>query len=81
MDLYKAIQDLYAEKEKLERVIASLEELQRNAGTLPILPKAAQRRGRKSMNADERQEVSERMKRYWANRRQKLDKHAAEGEP
>ena len=29
MDLYKAIQDLYAEKEKLERVIASLEELQR----------------------------------------------------
>ena len=31
MDLYKAIQDLYAEKEKLERVIASLEELQRTA--------------------------------------------------
>jgi len=27
MDLFKAIQDLYAEKEKLERVIASLEEL------------------------------------------------------
>jgi hypothetical protein len=31
MDLYKAIQELYAEKEKLERVIASLEELQRTA--------------------------------------------------
>lgn len=33
------------------------------------------------MNADERQEVSERMKRYWANRRQNQGKHAPEGEP
>jgi len=69
MDLYKAIQDLYAEKEKLERVIASLEELQRNAGLEPELPKAMRRRGRKSMGTKERQEVSERMKKYWANRR------------
>jgi hypothetical protein len=69
MDLYKAIQDLYAEKEKLERVIASLEELQRTAGSLPLLPKPAKRRGRKSMNANERQEVSERMRKYWASRR------------
>ena len=53
MDLYKAIQDLYAEKEKLERVIASLEELQRTAGDLPELPKATKRRGRKSMNTEE----------------------------
>ena len=71
MDLYKAIQDLYAEKEKLERVIASLEELQRTAGELPELPKSGKRRGRKSMNPQERQEVSERMKRYWESRRQK----------
>ena len=72
MDLYKAIQDLYAEKEKLERVIASLEELQRTAGELPDLPpRTGKRRGRKSMNADERQEVSERMKRYWESRRHK----------
>jgi len=69
MDLYKAIQDLYAEKEKLERVIASLEELQRTAGALPSLPKPAKRRGRKSMNSSERQEVSERMRKYWASRR------------
>ena len=69
MDLYKAIQDLYAEKEKLERVIASLEELQRSAGSVQVLPKGLQRRGRKSMNSAERQEVSERMKRYWAGRR------------
>lgn len=69
MDLYKAIQDLYAEKEKLERVIASLEELQRTAGLPSALPRV-QRRGRKSMNPQERQEVSERMKKYWAGRRQ-----------
>ena len=69
MDLYKAIQELYAEKEKLERVIASLEELQRNAGALPEPPKPAKRRGRKSMNTEERQEVSERMRKYWASRR------------
>ena len=51
MDLYKAIQDLYAEKEKLERVIASLEELQRTAGSVPALPKPVKRRGRKSMKS------------------------------
>jgi hypothetical protein len=72
MDLYKAIQELYAEKEKLERVIASLEELQRAAGSLPVPPRGGgRRRGRKSMGAKERQEVSERMKRYWANRRKR----------
>jgi hypothetical protein len=70
MDLYKAIQDLYAEKEKLERVIASLEELQRTAGAVPVLPpKPPKRRGRKSMSSSERQEVSERMRKYWAARR------------
>ncbi|HEY2015615.1 MAG TPA: hypothetical protein VGH38_19060 [Bryobacteraceae bacterium] len=69
MDLYKAIQDLYAEKEKLERVIASLEELQQAAGAIPPLPKSRSRRGRKSMSSKERKEVSERMKRYWESRR------------
>ena len=71
MDLYKAIQDLYAEKEKLERVISSLEELQRTADTMPELPRPAGRRGRKSMSESERQEVSERMKRYWESRRKR----------
>jgi hypothetical protein len=73
MDLFKAIQDLYAEKEKLERVIASLEELQRSAGALPEVPKPAKRRGRKSMSSKERQEVSARMKKYWESRRQQGD--------
>ena len=69
MDLTKTIQDLYAEKEKLERVIASLEELQRAAQANPAPPDRSRRRGRKSMGAEERQEVSERMKKYWASRR------------
>jgi hypothetical protein len=55
MDLYKAIQNLYAEKEKLEHVIASLEELQRNSGAVPDLP-GGKRRGRKSMSSKERKE-------------------------
>jgi hypothetical protein len=70
MDLRKAIRDLYAEKAKLERVIASLEDLQREAGGgIPGMPKSGKQRGRKSMSADERQEVSARMKKYWASRR------------
>jgi hypothetical protein len=69
MDLYRAIQQLYEEKDRLERVIASLEELQRTAGAPPVLPQTLKRRGRKSMAPTERQEVSERMKKYWENRR------------
>ena len=69
MDLYKAIQELYAEKEKLERVIASLEEIQRAGAAAPPAAKTGKRRGRKSMESKERREVSERMKRYWAGRR------------
>jgi len=81
MDLYKALQDLYAEKEKLERAIASLEELQR-VGGMTGLPPLGKRRGRKSMNAEEREEVSKRMRKYWANRRkQKSDGHAMKAPP
>jgi hypothetical protein len=71
MDLYKAIRDLYAEKERLERVIASLEELQRAANDPAAAAPERKRRGRKSMDPEERQQVSERMKKYWAGRRDK----------
>jgi len=64
MDLNKAIRDLHEELNKLNQVIASLEQFQ-STGTLPIPP----RRGRKSMNEQERKVVSERMKEYWAGRR------------
>jgi len=74
MDLHKTIQDLYAEKEKLERVIASLEELQRAAAANSHVMGRSKRRGRKSMGSDERRDVSERMKKYWASRRGKSGK-------
>jgi hypothetical protein len=56
------IGELHGELDKLDRVIAALEELQRvhhSAEDLAIQPR---RRGRKSMSAEERRDVSERMK-------------------
>jgi hypothetical protein len=68
MDLPKVIRDLYAQKESLTRVISLLEELQGSGGDArPALIGA--RRGRKSMGSKEREEVSARMKKYWASRR------------
>jgi hypothetical protein len=64
MDLTKTIEELLREKEKLERVIASLEELQGTAmGAVP----QEKRPGRKFMSPEERREVSARMKKYWAD--------------
>jgi hypothetical protein len=68
VDLYKAIQDLHAEKQRLDLTIAALEAIERPAG-MAAQP-GVKRRGRKDMNEQERQQVSQRMKRYWALRRQ-----------
>lgn len=66
MDLSKTIAELYQEKSRLDRVIASLEQL----GVEPFpVAVATSRRGRKFMNPEERREVSERMRRYWAERK------------
>lgn len=59
MDLVPIIKELRSEKRRLESAIASLESMQNGS----------HHRGRKFMGADERQEVSERMTRYWAKRR------------
>jgi|HubBroStandDraft_4_1064222.scaffolds.fasta_scaffold1186133_1 hypothetical protein len=67
MDLSDAIKKLYAEKESLIRAIAALESLQHDAKVASVAGRS--RRGRKSMNPEERQEVSLRMKKYWASRR------------
>ena len=69
--LYKALKELYAQKEKLERVIASLEDLRLSGSSIATQPAGSKRRGRKTMGLDERQEVSRRMKRYWASRRRR----------
>ncbi len=67
MDLYKAIRELYEQKKRLDQVIASLEELEQRG---PVVnPEPTKRRGRRSMDAQARLEVSQRMKRYWAKRR------------
>jgi hypothetical protein len=68
MSLEKTINDLRAEKAKLEQVIAALEDLARTSGSFS-LPRPRGRRGRKFMGEKERREVSARMKRYWAGRR------------
>jgi len=69
MDLPKIIQGLSGDKAKLERVIASLEDLQRNAVQVPQFPEAG-KKGRTSMPAEERRQVSARMKRYWERYRE-----------
>ena len=70
IDLRNVLKDLYTERERLEHVITSLEALQQgSAAGLPPLKKT--NRGRKSMGAKERREVSERMRKYWAARRKK----------
>ncbi len=68
MDVEKLIRDLTSQKDKLVQAIAMLEELAvYRQGPAPFV--ARERRGRKSMGADERREVSQRMKKYWAARR------------
>ena len=69
MDLLDAIQKLYAEKESLAKAIAALEALQSAADGIQAPTPARSKRGRKSMDTEERQEVSARMKKYWETRR------------
>ena len=70
MDWFKILKELRAEKDRLDMAIAALEStLVDGAGER--LPR---RRGRKSMPPEERQVVSERMTRYWAQRRQDKNK-------
>ena len=71
MDLYKIIGDLLDERNRIARIIQSLEE----AGGGHETPASRKKRGRKSMDAKARSDVSERMKRYWAQRKQEADAH------
>ena len=75
MNVADIIRDLRARKEKLEQCIAALEDLQSAQGAPGGLPRAG-RSGRKSMGEQERQEVSARMKRYWASRRKRRAENA-----
>ena len=72
MDLQETIRQLKIQKRKVELAIAELEQLQgSDSGSSVVM---VNRRGRKSMGSEERQQVSDRMKRYWANRREQRQK-------
>ena len=76
IDLSSTLRDLYAEKERIEQVIASLEAIQ--DGSPASVPTAKlSKRGRKSMGPEERRTVSERMRKYWENRRHGQERAAS----
>jgi hypothetical protein len=67
MDLYRIIRELVTERDRVMQLIRSLEE---HSGAARSGPRTmAKRRGRKSMDRAAREQVSERMKRYWETRR------------
>jgi hypothetical protein len=61
------IQGLRRKKESLDRAIEAIEGLY--CTTTGEAASIKKRPGRKGMSEEERQEVSKRMKRYWASRR------------
>ena len=65
MDVNKALRELYREKRSLDFAIAALEARLR----IRPVPPAQSRRGRKSMSPEEREQVSQRMSKYWEARR------------
>lgn len=67
MDIHRIIRDLSEERKHLERIIESLELVAKTGGGY-IKPPG--RRGRKFMDVAGREEVSIRMKKYWAGRRE-----------
>jgi hypothetical protein len=66
MDYWAALQELNQERKRLDTLIRTLESLVEGDR-----PPHLGRRGRKGMPAHERKLVSERMKNYWAARRQR----------
>lgn len=64
-NIQRALELLLAERARIDAAIASLERL----ATSPAAALDSRRRGRKSMGAAERRQVSERMRKYWSDRR------------
>jgi len=76
MDIAKTLRELYIEKKRLDIAIATLE-VRLSAVQKRSRAKPGARRGRKSMGAAERKEVSRRMTLYWEARRARLQPPAA----
>ncbi len=77
MELKPIIDFLNQRKSVIEEAISCLERLDADAVGDPT-QLARKRRGRKFMDAADRQKVSERMKEYWATRRSGKTRHAGE---
>ena len=67
METDKALEALHRELNKIKASIAALEGL-----AAASTGQKRSNRGRKSMGAAERVEVSERMRKYWVDRRQRM---------
>ena len=68
MDLDGIIRELVGERNRLERLIRKIEKSRSTPSA--ATPSKEERRGRKFMDGPARKEVSERMKRYWAKKRE-----------
>jgi hypothetical protein len=75
LDLTQVLRRLRRERDALDDIIQSLRDLQlREAAEAAMPKKVLKRRGRKFMDPGEREEVSKRMKSYWAQWREKSGK-------
>ncbi len=72
MDIYKALEQLKAEKKRLDAAIAALEQ---SIGT------DHDRSGGRVWNADARRRAAERMRKYWETRRSSKSAGAGSGSP
>ena len=71
MDLDSVLRILHGEKQKLDRVIASLEQLLAIQAIGSTTAATAKKRGRKSMSEKGRGKLSARMKRFWTERKKR----------
>jgi hypothetical protein len=74
MDLDGIIHELLRERDRLDRIIRALEG---QGLSHPSEARSKSRRGRKSMDALAREQVSTRMKQYWAKKREEGDRPGA----
>jgi len=78
VDLYKVIRELIEERRRIDGIIHRLERVMaEEVARAKAPPKPKKRRGRKGMNPEQRLEVSERMRKYWAERRKAATKKTA----
>jgi hypothetical protein len=74
MDLDGIIHELLRERDRLDRIIRALEG---QGLSVPAEQRSKSRRGRKSMDAVAREQVSARMKQYWAKKREQEERPGA----